>query len=187
VKKAAIFLDRDGTIIEDRNYLSDPDLAVLNRGAAEGLRRMITMGFALVVITNQSGVARGYFSRDAVDRVNRRIADLLAEEGIEILGWYVCPHGPEDGCRCRKPMPGLIESAVVEHDLDLTASFVVGDKPADVELACAVNARGILVTTGHGSEYATWALARGIPVCSDLVDVVQHISKMCPSSFSRES
>jgi D-glycero-D-manno-heptose 1,7-bisphosphate phosphatase len=129
---AAAFLDRDGTIVRDRHYLGDPDGLELLPNAVAGLRRLRELGYRLVVVTNQSGVARGYFELDAVERVNERLRDLLAEQGIELDGIYVCPHGPDDGCSCRKPAPGLILTAADELGLDLGRSVTIGDREPDV-------------------------------------------------------
>jgi len=106
-----VFLDRDGTIIVEREYLSDPGLVALEHGAVAGLSRLSAAGFVLVVLTNQSGIARGYFDLAAAERVNARVAELLAEAGVPIAGWYICPHADCDGCDCRKPAPGLALTA----------------------------------------------------------------------------
>ena len=141
----AVFLDRDGTLIEDRHFLGDPDGVELLPNAVEGLRRLRDLGAALVVVTNQSGVGRGYFDEDAVEAVNARIAQLLAAEGVELAGVYVCPHGPDDGCACRKPAPGLLLRAGEELGLDLGASYLVGDAERDAEAARRAGATAILL------------------------------------------
>ena len=112
--RPAILLDRDGTIIVDRHYLSNPAEVELLPGAVAGLRRLADAGFALVVVSNQSGVARGLLTEADVAAVNARTAALLANEGIQIAGWYYCPHGPEAGCDCRKPAAGMAERAAAE-------------------------------------------------------------------------
>jgi D-glycero-D-manno-heptose 1,7-bisphosphate phosphatase len=170
VSRAAIFLDRDGTIIEERGYLGDPESVVLERGVVKGLRAMTAMGYPMLVVSNQSGIARGYFSYDVAVAVNRRVAELLEQEGVFILDWYICPHSPDGACTCRKPAPGMVERAAREHCLDLRKSFVIGDKRADVELGFVMGGKGILVSTGHGMEYVGWARTMGHPVCSDLVE-----------------
>ncbi|HET8612398.1 MAG TPA: HAD family hydrolase [Sphingomonas sp.] len=175
LRRPAIFLDRDGTLIVEREYLSDPALVELERGAAEGLAKLSAAGLPLVVLTNQSGIARGYFTREQADAVNRRTAELLRARGIIIAGWYLCPHGPADGCSCRKPGAGLAEQAARELGLSLPGSFVIGDKRSDVELADAIGATGILVTTGHGHAARAWAEASGRPVCSDLAEAAELI------------
>lgn len=154
MSRPAAFLDRDGTIIVEREYLSDPDGVELEAGAAEGLRALAAQGFVLVVVTNQSGIARGYFDRAAADAVNAQVAARLAAAGVEVAGWYVCPHGPDDECDCRKPLPGMALAAARDLDLDLAHSVVIGDKRADLGMADAIGARGILVRTGHGAREA---------------------------------
>lgn len=166
--RPAVFLDRDGTIIVERNYLGDPAGVELAAGAVAGLRRMVALGLPLIVLTNQSGVARGYFTLADVERVNRRVATLLGEHGIAIAGWYVCAHGPEDGCDCRKPLPGLALAAARDHGIDLARSHVIGDKSSDIAVARAVGAQGILVETAHGAAEGEIERALGTPVCADL-------------------
>jgi len=150
---AAVFLDRDGTVIAERNYLSDPAGVELLPGAAEGLRRMRELGLPLVLVSNQSGVGRGYFGADAVHRVHGRLLELLEAEGAGLDAIYVCPHAPKEACACRKPLPGLIERAAREMGLDPSRGFVVGDKPCDVDLGLVVNATTFLVTTGYGVRH----------------------------------
>lgn len=143
-----ILLDRDGTINVDRHYLSDPDALEFEVGAVEGLRDLAAMNALLCVVTNQSGVARGMFGLERVEAVNQRLASMLHDNGVEIAGWYVCPHGPDDGCNCRKPEPGLALQAAAEHGFDPAAVIVVGDKLSDVGLAESIGGRGILVRSG---------------------------------------
>ncbi|MFW5836760.1 MAG: D-glycero-alpha-D-manno-heptose-1,7-bisphosphate 7-phosphatase [Desulfovibrionaceae bacterium] len=151
--RPAALLDRDGVVIHDRHYLSHPDQVELLPGAADGLRSLSALGLALVLVTNQSGVARGYFSTDSVAAVHARLAELLQAEGLALDGVYFCPHGPHDGCDCRKPRPGLAEQAARDLVLDLSRSFVIGDKCCDVALGRAVGACSILVRTGYGAEH----------------------------------
>lgn len=150
----AIFLDRDGTIIVERRYLSDPAGVVLEEGAGEGLRLLQAQGWPLVVISNQSGVGRGYFPESAVHAVNARLAELLMAEGVTIAGWYHCPHAPDAGCDCRKPADGMVRRAAAELGLDPGRSFVIGDKRSDLELAERIGATGVLVATGYGDAAA---------------------------------
>jgi D-glycero-D-manno-heptose 1,7-bisphosphate phosphatase len=177
VATPAIFLDRDGTIIEEKNYLADPDQVVLLEGATAGLRAMARHNLPLVVISNQSGVGRGYFSLDQARAVELRLKDMLAREGIFIAGWYMCPHAPEAACDCRKPAPGMIKAAVHDLDVEPGRSFVIGDKRCDIDLAAAVGAGGILVTTGHGQKDADYARAQDVPVCRDLVEASAEVSR----------
>lgn len=173
----AIFLDRDGTIIVERNYPSHPDQVELLDSAAAGLRALAKHGFPLVVVSNQSGIGRGYFSVDQADAVEARVKELLVGEGVVIAKWYRCPHAPDEDCDCRKPLPGTIHSAIRDLDLDPSRSFVIGDKWSDVELAAAVGAVGVLVTTGHGHLDADRALRLGVAVCRNLVEASEEVAR----------
>ena len=144
MRRPAAFLDRDGTIIEDKGFLADPSGVEILPTVVDALRLLERGGFATVVISNQSGVARGYFDDDAVRAVNGEIARQLASDGIAIDAWYWCSHYDE-GCTCRKPAPGLIHRAVQEHDVDVAGGAVVGDRGSDIALAHAVGIPGILV------------------------------------------
>ncbi|MER2606836.1 MAG: HAD family hydrolase [Siculibacillus sp.] len=179
-RRRAVLFDRDGTLIVEKHYLHDPAEVVLEAGAIEALTRLRDLGFVFAVVTNQSGVGRGYYGLDAVAACNARLADLLAAHGIDVAGWYVCPHAPDEVCDCRKPSPGLALAAAAELDLDLAASWVVGDKKSDVGLAEAVGARGILVTTGHGGTDVAWAEAHGLPVVADLAAAAALIAEATP-------
>ena len=141
----AAFLDRDGTIVVDKHYLSDPAGLELLPNALEGLSELRDLGARLVVVTNQSGVGRGYFPAEAIEPMNERLRELLRAGGIELDGIYVCPHAPDDGCACRKPGSALFEQAAGELGLDLGQSFVLGDKEADVEAGRRIGATPILV------------------------------------------
>jgi D-glycero-D-manno-heptose 1,7-bisphosphate phosphatase len=141
-------------MILERNYLSDPRDVELIPGAAEGLRQLRKIGLGLLVVTNQSGVGRGYFDEAQLDIIHQRLRGLLRAEGVSLEGIYYCPHTPEDNCLCRKPRPQLVELAAAEHGFDPRLSFVVGDKPCDVELGRNVGATTILVQTGYGRQVA---------------------------------
>lgn len=173
----AIFLDRDGTVIVDKHYLGDLDGVELERGAVEGLRRLSALGWRLVGITNQSGIARGLFDLAAAEAVNARVDALLAGHGIRVEGWYVCPHDAEAACACRKPAPGLALRAAGELGLDPAQGVVIGDKLSDVAVAAAIGARGILVRTGEGARHAAEAEARGFAVAADLAAAAALIAR----------
>lgn len=177
--RPAVFVDRDGTLIEERHYLADPDGVVLLPGAAAGLRALRELGYALVVITNQSGIARGLFTEAEFRRVERRVEALLAAEGVRLDGVYMCPHHPEhDGpCECRKPGLGLYRRAIAELGLDASASLFVGDRGADVEPALAFGGRGVLVRSGYGAAEAQ-RLGGAFPVVDDLGAVAALVGNL---------
>ncbi|NLK19512.1 MAG: HAD family hydrolase [Synergistaceae bacterium] len=152
----AVFLDRDGTLIEYRSYPGDPGDVKLAPGAAEALRRLKGLNFRLVVVTNQSGVARGYFDESAVEKIHGRIRELLQPEGIAPDAFYYCPHGPAEegyeGCCCRKPLPGMILQAAKDLGLDPGKSWMIGDSACDIRAGLSGGCRAILLRTGRGAE-----------------------------------
>lgn len=129
----ALFLDRDGTLIADPGYLRDPDEVVLLPGCAHVLREAKRRGYRLIIVSNQSGVGRGYYDEAALHRVQERVNDLFDAEGVRFDGVYFCIHAPEAGCECRKPRPGMLLGAARELDVDLARSVMIGDKISDVE------------------------------------------------------
>jgi D-glycero-D-manno-heptose 1,7-bisphosphate phosphatase len=171
--KRFVLVDRDGTLNVERNYLSDPDQLELIPGTAAAIKALKDAGFGVAVITNQSGIGRGYFDMATLDRVHARLAELLAAEGAAVDGIYLCPHGPDDDCGCRKPLPGMVEQAMAEHGFDPRAAAVVGDKEVDVELGRAVGAKTFLVRTGYGRKYE--AATKADRVVDDLAAAVQII------------
>ncbi len=159
MKNQAVFLDRDGTVIRDREYLADPAGVELLKGAAAGIKALRQAGFMVIVATNQSGVARGFFTEQDIKRVNERMQELLAVEGAGLDGIYYCPHYPEGKvqeyvkvCYCRKPGPDMLFTAAQERNVDLFKSWVIGDKPTDIEFGFKQGLRTILVLTGYGRE-----------------------------------
>ena len=150
--RPAVFLDRDGTLIEDRGHLSKVSEVVFYPDAIEALQRL-QEHFLLFLVTNQSGVARGVITMESVSQVNARVTSHLAEHGVTITDVYVCPHQRSDGCSCIKPNPHFLHKAAAEHNVDLRRSFTIGDHPHDVELARAAGARGVYVRTGHGDKH----------------------------------
>lgn len=157
VMRPAVFLDKDGTLIEDVPYNVDPDLMRLSLGAREGVGLLREAGCALVVVTNQAGVARGLFGEDALSAVRGKLEELL---GVTLDGFYSCPHHPEGTvpeyatqCDCRKPKPGLIERAARELGLDLSRSWMVGDILNDVEAGSRAGCRTVLVLSGGETEW----------------------------------
>lgn len=171
-------LDRDGTINVERNYLSDPAQVELLPGAAEGLRKLSALGLGLAVVTNQSALGRGYFDQQQLDQVHRRLAELLQAEGAALPPVYCCPHRPEDGCACRKPRPGLVEQAARELGFEAAESFVIGDKPCDIDLGRQVGAITLLVRTGYGAQWARQGDVAADYIVDDLAqaaDVIQSL------------
>jgi D-glycero-D-manno-heptose 1,7-bisphosphate phosphatase len=142
--RPAVFLDRDGTLIEDVGYPRDPEAVRLLDGAPEALAALRRAGFALVVVSNQSGIGRGLVSREEADAVHARFVRELQARGVELDDVRYCPHAPEEACACRKPAAGLLLDSARELGLDLDRSFMVGDKPADVEAGRTAGCRTVL-------------------------------------------
>ena len=152
----AIFLDRDGTINEDPGYISDPSDVILIPRAGEALAALKEKGFKLIVVSNQSGIARGIMSREDVDKVNDKINELLLTFNVGIDAFYFCHAHPEfstpEECECRKPSPYLVLKAAEEHEIDLNRSYFIGDTVSDIECGKNAGLRTILVKTGNGTE-----------------------------------
>ena len=174
--RPAVFLDRDGTLIVDRHYLRDPDDVTLLPGAAEALRRVNQAGLAAVVVTNQSGIARGLLTEAEYLATARRLDELLTGAHARLDGMYHCPHLPDISgpCDCRKPGPLLYERAARELNLDLARSWWVGDRARDVEAAARFGGRGILVVSGAapaaaGRDQAPMTTAPNLAAAADLI------------------
>ena len=184
-RRQFVILDRDGTIIVERHYLSDPLQIEILPGAARGLRQLLAMGLGLVIVTNQSAVGRGLFDEAHLDLIHRRLCELLKTEGIQIEGIYFCPHLPDDDCSCRKPKPGLVERAASDLDFDLRSSFVIGDKPADIEMGRQVRATTFLVRTGYGAEFVGDPTVNPDYVADDLSAAAQTIQSLLDANERR--
>lgn len=169
--RPAVFLDRDGTLIEEKEYLSDPAELVMIPGAARAVRDLRDMGFLVVLVTNQSGIGRGYFTEDDYHRVHRELVDRLAAEGAVLDGAYFCPdapgQAPDSGDGCRKPAPAMYRAAERELGADLGRSWYVGDKPSDILPASTFGGTGVLVRTGFGRRSE-----EELPVSCHVVDDV---------------
>lgn len=172
--RPAVFLDRDGTIVVDPGYLGDPDKVALIPRAALAIARLNAAGLPIIVVTNQSGIARGKFTEDAYHRVARRTGELLAREGASVEATYYCPHLP-GSCACRKPGVALFLQAIGEHRIDPAGSWWIGDKISDLIPAEALGGRGLLVETGEGPEHHAEAIAGGFGVTADLSAAVDLI------------
>ena len=180
--KRAVFLDRDGTLLEEGNFVDRLDRLVFFPYSIDAVRALNRTGLAVVIVTNQSGVARGLYSEEFVRQAHRYIDERLRAAGARIDGYYYCPHHPEGSvdqyrvaCDCRKPAPGQLQRAAADLDLDLTKSFVVGDRWKDVEAGEAVSARGILVRTGYGRDAESEYSPRGAVVVDNLIQAVSWI------------
>ncbi len=149
-----LFLDRDGTINFEKHFIKDPDELQLIPGAAQAIREARELGFKIIVVSNQSGVARGIMTEEDVKRVNNRLVELLSEEGAVVDAVYYCPHDASEGngCSCRKPNAGMFEKAKQEYDIDFNRSIMVGDRLTDIESGNRIGAATVLVLTGYGAR-----------------------------------
>jgi histidinol-phosphate phosphatase family protein len=150
----AVFLDRDGTIARDVHYCRRVEDFELLPGVPEAMKLLNASGFKVVVITNQSGIARGYFTEETLERIHRKMEAELAEHGAHVDAIYYCPHHPDDNCDCRKPRPKMVLQAAQDINIDLSQSFVIGDLKMDIELGKAVGAKTILVGDSLSSKAA---------------------------------
>ncbi len=184
----AVFLDRDGVLIPDVHYLSDLKLVELYPDVPTGLKRLRASGFKLIVVTNQSGVARGFFTEEFVRQAYDEINRLLEKSMIQLDCLYYCPHHPQGKkpydivCNCRKPAPGMIRQAVGDHNIDTSLSYMIGDKMSDIELAINSNLPGIWLKTGYGKEAAA-AVSAKYPQ----TPVFENFSQAVDSIVSRSS
>lgn len=168
----AVFIDRDGTMAKDVHYCSRPEDFELFPNTAKGIRLLNKKGFKVIVITNQSGIARGYFTRENLAKIHEKMERELAEEGARVDAIYYCPHHPDDGCDCRKPKPMLVLQAAREHDIDLSKSFVVGDLRMDVELGRMTGCKSILIShpsLSDAQEVKPDAVARDVLEAAKIV------------------
>jgi len=152
MKNKAIFVDRDGTINVDVHYLDDPDKFEMYPGVPTGMKKLQEKGFKLIVITNQSGIARGYFSEHQLFKIHEKMNNILFQFGVVLDGIYYCPHHPDDNCNCRKPNTGLFEQAISDHKIDSKKSFMIGDKILDICAGKRIGARTILIPEPHIRE-----------------------------------
>lgn len=174
-KRKAVFLDRDGTLIEEVNFLSTVEETRLFPFTVEALRILSDAGYDFVVVTNQSGVARGLFDGDAVNAIHNKIQNELRLHGLSIASFHFCPHMPDAGCECRKPATGMIEQALQVNDYDLAESWVIGDKQLDVDLGHNAGARSVLVRTGYGASHESLLVKDADIVAENLLDAAKKI------------
>ena len=186
----ACFLDRDGTLIEERNYLADPALAALATGVPEALRLLRNAGYLLIVVSNQSGIARGYFTTEQLNAVEQRVGELLAEHGLSLDANYYCFHHEKGiipeyarSCDCRKPKPGLLLQAVRDFSLDPAQCLMIGDKVSDLQAGQAAGCRALaLVRSGHGAEQDL----SGFPGAVDAPDILSAVQALLSREAAHE-
>lgn len=183
--RRALFIDRDGTINIEKGYLYKIQDFEFIPGVVEALSLLKKAGFLLIVVTNQSGVARGYYQTEDVEKLHNHVDKLLESKGVFIDGWYYCQHYPgysngvvggDEACFCRKPSPGMLLMAATEHSIDLKSSFMIGDKLADIEAGIAAGCCSILVRSGYGYETEN-TLPKGVAVFDDLLSAAKDIVK----------
>lgn len=178
----AIFFDKDGTLIPDVPYNTDPEKIELNEGAAYAIRRLAAMDFILIVVSNQSGVARGYFQEIELQKVKEKLEGLFREAGGLLSDFFYCPHFPEGtvkeytvACDCRKPMPGMLLRAGVKHNIDLCSSWMVGDILNDIEAGNRAGCRTILINNGNETEWLQGDQRVPEYIAKDLVDAAEYV------------
>lgn len=179
--KKAVFLDRDGTINVEKEYLYKPEEFEFTPGAVEAIRLLNLAGYLVIVVTNQSGVARGYYTEADVVRLHQYIDGLLQAAGARVDAWYYCPHHTagmlpyDQACDCRKPLPGMLQQAAAEHAIDLSCSWMVGDKVADIAAGRSAGCRTVLVLTGYGAVDRL-KLPVGQLCCPDLLSAARMVT-----------
>ena len=173
----AVFLDRDGTLIEDSGFVHEPAKVKLLPGVAQAIKQLNDLGFLVITVSNQSGIARGLYTVADYEAVQQRLGALLAAHGAHIDGAYFCPHHPRFSgpCECRKPGIKLFEDAAAAFDIDLSRSWWVGDRLSDVQPAAVLGGNAILVATGEGNLHQGQARATGVMVVADMGAAVQEI------------
>lgn len=182
-KRQAVFLDRDGTISEEMGYVNHLSRFTVFPYAAAAIRRLNKAGLAVIVVTNQSGVARGFFPESLIEEIHAKMEAELAAGGAHVDGIYYCPHIRDDNCDCRKPLPGMLKRAALEHNLALQGSALVSDRYDDVSMAHAVGCRGILVLSGYGRGEYQWK-RHGWPRQPDSVveNLVEAVDLICETA-----
>ena len=177
--RPAVFLDRDGTLVDDPGFLKDPNDVRLFPRSGEALALLAQAGFAIVIVTNQSGIGRGLLTHDDFRRVQARVEELLAQDGAAVDATYYCPHSPadDDPCDCRKPETRLYRDAERDLDIDMAGSWWVGDRVSDLDAADAFGGRAILVLTGYGQAQLAGARERAIPAARDIMEAAGQIAQ----------
>lgn len=169
---SAVLFDRDGTLLDDPGYLADPAGIVFFPGVVQALKKLQEKGLLLFVVTNQSGIGRGYFNEETGIAVNLRMAEMLREQGVRLTGIYYCRHSPEEGCRCRKPGTLMAERAVMDFGIQTGSSWMVGDVAKDVIMGTNARLRSVMVMTGKMPKEEVPA---GVPVIRDIGEAADYI------------
>ncbi len=177
MKKFAVFLDRDGTICEEVNYLSRPEDLRLFPFAADAVKLLHQKGFLVILITNQSGIGRGYFSADMLNIIHEKMERELAENEAKLDAIYFCPHVSEDFCLCRKPKAGMIEQAAEDFEIDLEKSWMIGDKIADVKAGFNAKTKTCLVLTGYGAKESENLEIEPDFIAENLLEAIEFITQ----------
>jgi D-glycero-D-manno-heptose 1,7-bisphosphate phosphatase len=177
--KRAVFLDRDGTINEESGYLHRIEDCRFIPGAVNAVSALSAAGFLVIVVTNQSGIARGYYSEHDLDMLHKYMQQVVVTAGGSIQGWYHCPHHPDyrtdsSECNCRKPLPGMLLKAAEDFGIDLESSWMIGDKVADVDAGLKAGCRTIMVRTGYG-EAESASVPAGTLIFADLAAAAKYI------------
>jgi D-glycero-D-manno-heptose 1,7-bisphosphate phosphatase len=182
----AVFIDRDGTLNREVEFLSKPEQLQLIEGAVEALQLLKKLGYKLIVITNQSGIARGYFTEKDLQKIHETLREMLKASGVELDAIYYCPHHPSEGnapyvqeCACRKPLPGMILAAAEQFQIDPAKSYMIGDKLSDIETGKNAGCRTILVQTGYGQKTLQQLEDAGVQpdwICANLLAAAQCIA-----------
>lgn len=188
----ALFIDKDGTLLKDVSYNADPSLIQFNEGAVDALKALKKFGYKNIIITNQPGVALGYFTEDKIDTISSRIAALMHENELDFDGLYYCPHHPHGTvtgysmeCSCRKPSPGMIIKAAGEHNIDLSSSWIIGDILDDVEAGRSAGCRGVLLDNGNETEWILNDLRRPDAIVRNWLELVPIIKQFEDSDDER--
>lgn len=171
----AVFLDRDGVLMEDSHYVGELERVVIIPAAYTALKRLQTAGYKLLVVTNQSGVGRGLFTHQHVEIIHAHLDELFARHNVRIDRYYVCPHHPDDNCTCRKPSPKSLRDAATEFDLDLSRCFMVGDRLSDILTGQNAGTKTVLVLTGGGQQTLAEGKAKPDHVAKDINEAADWI------------
>lgn len=175
-KQKAIFLDRDGTLIEEVDFLSTVEETELFPYTIEALQLLKDAGFLFFITTNQSGIARGYFDANAVNAIHAKIQNELNVEGLQIESFHFCPHMPDAGCKCRKPNTGMIEQACENIEIDLSESWMVGDKILDIGMGFNAGTKTALVKTGYGTKHSNELKREPDIIAENLLEVAKKVT-----------